>query len=147
MSTEKTMNRSTLKTAIPRLIRVVVHIGNLEQAESFYAALLNTKGNRVSPGRHYFHTGGITLALYDAVKEAHFHKGPIPEHLYFAVENLEEVHERAAALNCLSSEMIDDESAGDIVLRPWGERSFYVVDPWDNGLCFVDSNTLITGNE
>jgi hypothetical protein len=25
------------------------------------------------------------------------------------------------------------------------ERSFYVHDPWGNGLCFVDENTLFTG--
>ena len=35
--------------------------------------------------------------------------------------------------------------AGQIVVRPWGERSFYVEDPWSNGLCFVDEKTLFTG--
>jgi predicted enzyme related to lactoylglutathione lyase len=147
MDTQKTMSRNTLKTANPRLFRVVIHVWNLEEAQNFYSTLLNIKGRRVSPGRHYFQTNDITLALYDAVKEAHFHKGPIPEHLYFAVENLEEVYERAKKLNCLSTEMIQDENAGEIVTRAWGERSFYVVDPYNNGLCFVDSNTLITGNE
>jgi hypothetical protein len=32
-----------------------------------------------------------------------------------------------------------------MVVRPWGERSFYVKDPWGNGLCFVDEKTLFTG--
>ncbi len=36
-------------------------------------------------------------------------------------------------------------SAGEVVRRPWGERSFYAYDPWGNGLCFVDENTLFTG--
>ena len=36
-------------------------------------------------------------------------------------------------------------SAGLIVTRPWGERSFYVNDPSGNGLCFVDETTLFTG--
>jgi len=35
--------------------------------------------------------------------------------------------------------------AGEIVKRPWGELSFYVEDPWGNGLCFVDETTLFTG--
>ena len=37
------------------------------------------------------------------------------------------------------------ESGGDIVVRPWGERSFYAADPFGNGLCFVDEKTLFTG--
>lgn len=147
MNTQKTISTNTLKTAIPRLFRVVIHVSNLEEAENFYSTLLAIKGKSVSPGRLYFQTENITLALYDAVKEAHFHKGPIPEHLYFAVANLEEVYERAKQLNCLSTVMIQEEKAGDIVTRAWGERSFYAVDPYNNGLCFVDSKTLITGIE
>jgi len=147
MSTQKTMSKPKQQTEIPQLFRVVIHVGNLEEAEKFYSTLLNTTGKRISPGRHHFQTGGITLALYDAIKEAHFHKGPMPEHLYFAVDNIEEIHERAEKMGCLSTEMIMDEKAGDIIMRPWGERSFYVQDPYNNGLCFVDSNTINTGNE
>jgi hypothetical protein len=55
------------------------------------------------------------------------------------------VHERARALNCLSTEDVHGASAGDVVTRPWGERSFYAHDPWGNGLCFVDETTLFTG--
>jgi uncharacterized glyoxalase superfamily protein PhnB len=29
--------------------------------------------------------------------------------------------------------------------RPWGERSFYVSDPFGNPLCFVDERTVFTG--
>ena len=32
-----------------------------------------------------------------------------------------------------------------IEVRPWGERSFYGSDPFDNPICFVDSQTLFTG--
>ena len=28
--------------------------------------------------------------------------------------------------------------------RPWGERSFDVVDPWGNDLCFCQDGTLFT---
>jgi hypothetical protein len=31
------------------------------------------------------------------------------------------------------------------VVRPWGERSFYVEDPWKNPLCFVEEGTVYTG--
>jgi len=31
-----------------------------------------------------------------------------------------------------------------VTKRPWGERSFYVVDPWGNDLCFVEEGTLYT---
>jgi hypothetical protein len=65
--------------------------------------------------------------------------------LYFAVADLEKVHSRARELGCLSDEKVHDESAGDIKVRPWGERSFYAEDPWGNGLCFVDERTLYTG--
>jgi hypothetical protein len=34
--------------------------------------------------------------------------------------------------------------AGDVIKRPWGERSFYATDPWGNELCFVEEGTLYT---
>jgi hypothetical protein len=70
---------------------------------------------------------------------------PLPDNIYFAVSDLEKVHARAVGLGCLSDEDVHGASAGEIVVRPWGERSFYVHDPWGNGLCFVDENTLFTG--
>jgi len=36
------------------------------------------------------------------------------------------------------------DPAGTVKKRPWGERSFYVVDPWGNDLCFVEDGTLYT---
>ena len=29
--------------------------------------------------------------------------------------------------------------------RPWGERSFYATDPFDNPLCFVARDSVFTG--
>ena len=34
---------------------------------------------------------------------------------------------------------------GQIAVRPWGERSFYLSDPFGNPLRFVDAATLFTG--
>lgn len=67
------------------------------------------------------------------------------EYIYFAVGDLEKFHARATELDCLSTEDVHGASAGAIVVRPWGERSFYVHNRWCNGLCFVDENTLFTG--
>jgi len=36
---------------------------------------------------------------------------------------------------------------GALVVRPWGERSFYARDPAGNALCFVDASTCFTGTE
>ncbi len=52
---------------------------------------------------------------------------------------------RARALNCLEREDIHDASGGGIVVRPWGEHSFYAKDPWGNPLCFVEEGTVYTG--
>ncbi len=86
----------------------------------------------------------IPAALVDVTAGGEQAK-PLPDYIYFAVDNLETIHARATELNCLSSADVHGASAGEIVVRPWGERSFYVADPWGNGLCFVDESTLFTG--
>ena len=37
---------------------------------------------------------------------------------------------------------VHGQPAAEPIARPWGERSFYVVDPWGNDLCFVAEDTL-----
>jgi hypothetical protein len=120
-------------------------VPNLDQAEDFYGTLLGDRGRRIPrASRHYIDCGPVILALVDPAIDEQTAK-PLPDYIYFAVNNLEQVHERASDLNCLAQEDIHGDSAGDIATRPWGERSFYVNDPWGNGLCFVDENTLFTG--
>jgi hypothetical protein len=98
----------------------------------------------VHGARHYLDCGGVILALLDPSAGRRSAK-PGPEELYFSVKDLDKVHARAGELGYLSREEVHEESAGDIVTRPWGERSFYAVDPWGNRLCFVDAKTLFTG--
>ena len=130
----------------PKLFRIILQVPDLDQAEQFYGELLGDKGRRIPrASRHYIDCGPVILALVDASAEGETSR-PLPDNIYFAVSNLEEVHARAKTLNCLSSADVHGASAGDIVVRPWGERSFYVIDPWDNKLCFVDETTLFTGN-
>ena len=128
-----------------KLFRVILQVGDLDQAADFYSKLLNDEGRRIPrASRHYFDCGPVILALVDPTAGG-LKAEPIPDYIYFAVSDLEQVYARAGELNCLSQEDVHGALAGEIVVRPWGERSFYVDDPWKNGLCFVDETTLFTG--
>ena len=130
------------------LFRIILQVDDLDKAEDFYGKLLGDGGRRIPRGaRHYIDCGPVILALVDVTGEGTIDTKPVqlPDYIYFSVANLESVHTRAKELNCLSDEDVHGASAGEIVKRPWGERSFYVHDPWGNGLCFVDENTLFTG--
>jgi catechol 2,3-dioxygenase-like lactoylglutathione lyase family enzyme len=129
----------------PQLFRIILQVSDLDQAEQFYGALLGDKGRRIPrASRHYIDCGSVILALVDVTAGDETPK-PLPDNIYFAVPNLDEVYAKAKALDCLSHEDVHGDSAGEVVVRPWGERSFYVTDPWDNKLCFVDEKTLFTG--
>jgi len=131
--------------ASPKLFRVTLQVSDLDKAAAFYSKLLDDQGIRIPRGsRHYYNCGGVILALVDQTAGG-LEAKPIPDYVYFAVDNLEEVYDRAKALGCLAEERVHDDKAGEIVTRPWGERSFYCYDPWGNGLCFVDEKTLFTG--
>ena len=130
---------------VPKLYRVILQVSDLDKAAEFYAQLLNDEGRRIPrASRHYFDCGPVILALVDSTAGGEQAK-PIPDYIYFSVSSLEQVYSRARKLEFLSTEDVHGDSAGEIVVRPWGERSFYVADPWGNGLCFVDENTLFTG--
>jgi predicted enzyme related to lactoylglutathione lyase len=127
------------------LFRVILQVDDLDKASEFYAKLLDDPGRRIPrASRHYIDCGSVILALVDVTAGGEEAK-PLPDKIYFAVDELEKVYARASDLGCLSTDDVHGSSAGEIVVRPWGERSFYVYDPWGNGLCFVDSKTLFTG--
>lgn len=129
----------------PRMFRIALQVGELAAAGEFYSQLLDDPGIPIPRGsRHYFNCGPIILALVDVTKGGETPQ-PTPDYIYFAVNNLEEIYARAKAMNCLCQDRYHDQNAGEIVKRPWGELSFYVEDPWGNGLCFVDETTLFTG--
>lgn len=129
----------------PALFRIILQVSNLDEAEEFYGTLLGDRGRRIPyASRHYIDCGPVIVALVDPAIDGEQAK-PLPDYIYFAVDNLEEFHERAVRLGCLASEDVHGAASGDIVVRPWGERSFYAQDPWGNGLCFVDKTTLFTG--
>jgi predicted enzyme related to lactoylglutathione lyase len=129
----------------PALFRLILQVDDLDKALDFYAKLLGDPGRRIPrASRHYIDCGPVILALVDVAAGGEKAKA-IPDYIYFAVRDLDEVYSRASNLGCLSTEDVHGASAGEVVVRPWGERSFYVKDPWGNGLCFVDDKTLFTG--
>jgi hypothetical protein len=135
----------TTTVGAPTLFRIILQVPDLDQAEAFYSRLLGDSGRRIPRAyRHYIDCGPIILALVDPSVDGEQAK-PLPDFIYFAVADLEEIYARARELGCLSKEDVHDKPAGEIVKRPWGERSFYTYDPWGNGLCFVDEKTLFTG--
>ena len=130
-----------------RLFRVILPVGDIDRAAQFYRTLLEQEGMRVSSGRHYFFCGGVILALYNAAADGdRADPRPNPEHVYFAVSDLDDAFKRAERVGGLVDEIGDGNlPMGRIATRPWGERSFYMRDPFGNPLCFVDEQTVFTG--
>ena len=121
-----------------RLIRVIVPVSDVDKAVAFYSAVLATPGERVSRGRHYFDCGGTILACFDPKADGDkFEARPNPDLIYFTVPDLPACHARANAAG--------RSSIGEIQDWPWGERSFYLKDPFGNPLCFADEKTAFTG--
>jgi catechol 2,3-dioxygenase-like lactoylglutathione lyase family enzyme len=124
------------------IFRVVLPVSNIDVAETFYADLLGQPGIRVSGGRHYFRCGPVILACYDPWADGDDPAGGWKLHphqvLSLAVDDLDATLTR---IRSLPGAHIDSE----IETQPWGERSFYARDPFGNPLCFVDRQTLFTG--
>jgi predicted enzyme related to lactoylglutathione lyase len=127
----------------PKLFRVTLEVADLERATQLYAALFGLDGQRYPGARHYFDCGGVIVAVLD-VSRGGMPPTPGPKSLYFAVDDVDAVHARADQLGVLAPYQVHGEPASAVITRPWGERSFYVVDPWGNDLCFCEDGTLYT---
>jgi uncharacterized glyoxalase superfamily protein PhnB len=124
---------------MPRLYRVILPVSDIEAATTFYRELLMQAGRRISPVRHYFDCGGTILACFDPRADGDdFDARPNPDHIYFAVTDVDAVFNLARNLGCKQMD-------GNVKLQPWGERCFYVKDPFGNPVCFVDEQTVFTG--
>lgn len=126
---------------LPHVVRVTLEVADLDAATVFYATLLGTPGQRHPGARHFFRCGAVVLAVLDPSAGGH-PPTPNAKSLTFEVRALEPVHARAASLGALAPYEVHGEPGGAIVERPWGERSFYVVDRWGNDLCFIETGTL-----
>lgn len=127
----------------PSLFRLNIEVGDLGRAATFYGRLLGQEGRLQAGSRCYFTCGGVTLQVVDVSSQGEPH--PAAKALYFTVRDLDAAFERARELDCLSSESVHGQPGGGISVRPWGERSFYVEDPWRNPLCFVEAGTVYPG--
>jgi len=127
----------------PQLFRITVEVADLSAATSFYSQLLGVAGRPQPGSRVYFDCGPVIVAVVDvsAARAPH----PAAKALYFTVRDLDAAFARAQALGCLSQESVHDAPGGGIVVRPWGERSFYGEDPWGNPLCFIEEGTVYRG--
>jgi catechol 2,3-dioxygenase-like lactoylglutathione lyase family enzyme len=139
---DKPTKKMTVKDTpdVPKLFRLNLEVGNLDQAEKFYQALLGMTGRKQAGSRFYVECGSVTLQIVQ-IPNPH----PAAKALYFTVRDLDGIHARAKALGCLSRERVHSDAGGEIVVRPWGERSFYAEDPWGNPLCFVEAGTVYPG--
>jgi catechol 2,3-dioxygenase-like lactoylglutathione lyase family enzyme len=125
---------------VPQFFRLNVEVADLDRAIDFYTKLLGIEGRKQPGARVYFECGPVTLQVVN-VAAPH----PAAKALYFTAKDLDAIFERAKSLGCLSAETVHDAPGGGIVVRPWGERSFYALDPWGNPLCFVEEGTVYTG--
>ena len=121
-----------------------LEVGNLEEAAEFYGKLFWACRPHASAGsRCYFTCGPVTLQIVDvsSVRTPH----PAAKALYFVVNDLDAIFERARSLGCLSQEEVHGSPAGKISVQPWGERSFYALDRWHNPLCFDGGGYDLSG--
>ena len=130
-----------------KLFRVILPVTGVDKAAAFYGRVLNMPGQRVSDGRHYFDCDGTILACFDPRGDGDdWDARPNQDHLYFAVDDLEATYEACMKAGAAMGQGdIHGSPAGKIATRPWGERSFYIKDPFGNPICFVDRTTVFAG--
>jgi predicted enzyme related to lactoylglutathione lyase len=144
-SKPQTKKPAPARADVPKLFRINVEVGNLDEAARFYGELLGIPGRRQAGSRCYFDCGPVTLQVVDIAAMGMGVPHPAAKALYFTVDDLDSIFARAQALGCLSQEMVHGVRGGAITVRPWGERSFYAEDKWLNPLCFVEAGTIYPG--
>ena len=119
------------------IFRIAIPASDIDRSREFYEKVLSMEADDTVPSRLYFHCGDVILALIDWTVEAQGPLHPTPDDLYLATGELDSAYERARVSGAGELSSIEK--------RPWGERSFYCLDPDGNRLCFVDDSTLFLG--
>jgi len=121
----------------PRVFRIAIPASQIDASRDFYESVLGIEVDDTVPSRLYFHCGEVILALIDWTVEGRKDLQPTPDNVYLATSELDALYERAIGAGARVVSAIEK--------RPWGERSFYCLDPDGNQLCFVDDSTLFLG--
>jgi catechol 2,3-dioxygenase-like lactoylglutathione lyase family enzyme len=135
---------------IANLCKVILPAQSMGRAEAFFEELLGIPADTFVPNRHFFRCESCELALVNPGEHATAHGLPQPEFrpnpelVYFAVPDLDATCDRARKLRMRP--VADDDVGEGIRRRPWGERSFYGLDPSGNPVCFVDETTVFRGS-
>ncbi|MGB8196979.1 MAG: VOC family protein [Acidimicrobiales bacterium] len=120
-----------------KVFRIAIPVSDISVSRAFYEQLLGIDADDTVPSRLYFHCGDVIVAIIDWNVEPLGPFRPMPEHVYFSTENVDETYERAKKIGAANVSRLETQ--------PWGERSFYCSDPDDNLLCFVAEDTLFLG--
>ena len=121
-----------------RVFRIAIPASSIDRSRAFYEHLLGIDVDDTVPSRLYFHCGDVIVALIDWTVEGRSDLQPTPDNIYLATDELDAVFERARSGGARIVSPVEQ--------RPWGERSFYCLDPDGNHLCFVDAATLFLGH-
>ena len=120
-----------------RVFRIAIPASQIDRSRAFYEHVLGLDADDTVPSRLYFHCGEVIVALIDWTVEGRADLQPTPDNIYLATDELDAAYQRAGAAGA--------RNVAPIEQRPWGERSFYCLDPDGNRLCFVDDTTLFLG--
>ncbi len=123
-----------------RAFRIAIPTSDLDRSRAFYERVLGLEADDTVPSRLYLHCEGVIVALIDWAIEHHGDPSPVrplPDNLYLATDDLDGAMARAIEAGA--------EIMSSIEVKPWGERSFYCLDPDGHPLCFVDETTLFLG--
>lgn len=123
-----------------RAFRLAVPCSDLAASTAFFEQILGIEADTTVPTRPYLHCGGFIVALIDTAVESHTGASvkPLPDDLYFSVDDLDATLARATEAGATITAAIADQ--------PWGERSFYCTGPDGHPLCFVQDGTEFVGN-
>src|SRR5262249_22794101 len=102
MSVKRTKESQKGAGDVPQFFRLNIEVGDLPSAISFYSKLLCIEGRKQAGSRCYFECGPVTLQVVDVTQSHSPHAAA--KALYFMVEDLEAVFERAQELKCVAHE-------------------------------------------